>query len=880
MNYFTQQTPRKNIFRTRILHMLLLLTAALVLVRLSVPDGCLFGSETDWFCQHVTIADYMRKQFYTTGNLFPDWSGLGCGSNFYDLSYYGFLRPDILISYFLPGISTETIIQAYAIGEIILGACLLYLWLCCRKIKETFCLTAALLYLSSNCLFQAHRQIMFVNYLPFSILAFWSIDTLAEIPAYESHTKTWFPIHTGLAVSLFLVLIHSFYFFPSCFAACTLYFFYRTKKNRRPWKIYLASVTLSVSLAMFLLLPTGLAILENKKDVKATATETLLSLNPSMNSLLYSAYGCGLTVLCLYTLLLSIARKKTRCFAIALCILFSLPVCYWILNGTLYARPKSLIPFQPLILLLTARTLEELSEKRLRHSLPLALASMMPVLVQIIALPSNHRLLLIADLLVLLGYVLLSQRTLLRRLTFRRFLHIPEKWRLSRITPVLPLALCIVPFLLFLQTAKTDTYVSSSVHSREAFSRKEFLETCRSSYARTDLLEAPMTNTNYAAFGSQNKSTLYSSVSNSSYNHFFYDILKMPVSIRNRVAMTGDVNPFQEYLLGIRYLQTTQSKLPAGYEIRRQKGEAVLAENSQVLPLAYGSTSLLKESSFDALSYPQNLDTLMNRTIVPDTRISEFQKPHALSTATGHSASGDLFQPYQSKMEPYPLPEHLLERPETDRETTVTRSLPTPVADAVLLLSFDIDYHGKRDVSVTVNGIRNCLSGSNAPYPNRNTCFTYMLTQDQPLTDLKIHFSKGNYKIRRIRAYTLPLSAFSHPGIVPFTYGKSEGKELLHGTLDMKQDGCFVTSFAYSNGYQAFVDGKKVQPIKINKAFVGFPLKAGHHEITLSFRAPGKSAGCCISLLALCYLLPGCLQGAPAFTSVSQVRRRKKLPEL
>ena len=89
--------PQKFTWRNAIT-LLLLLTAGSLLILLLIPSGSWFGSETDWYSQHVTIADYMRKNFYATGSLFPDFTGLGGGTNFFSLSYYGFMRPDVLIS--------------------------------------------------------------------------------------------------------------------------------------------------------------------------------------------------------------------------------------------------------------------------------------------------------------------------------------------------------------------------------------------------------------------------------------------------------------------------------------------------------------------------------------------------------------------------------------------------------------------------------------------------------------------------------------------------------------------------------------------------------------------------------------------------------------
>ena len=369
-----------------------------------------------------------------------------------------------------------------------------------------------------------------------------------------------------------------------------------------------------------------------------------------------------------------------------------------------------------------------------------------------------------------------------------------------------------------------------------------------------DTLERPYTNSNYMVWGAQNRSSIYSSISNSEYNQFYYDTLRNSISNRNRVAVTMHSNPFQEYLMGVRYIQTTKELLPAGYQVKAEKNGHVLAENDQVLPLAYGSTALMSEAAFDQLSYPQNLDTLTNRTIVSDSGLS------------GSS-------PYQSQMKSYTLPKDFFARKTTKKQVSVTQKLPQSISPSqLLLLSFDVIYDGASDVSVSVNRIKNCLSGSNAPYPNHNNSFTYMLSSEQGLTDLDLVFSKGNYKISNVTAYTLPLSTLHHPGVVTFHNQATSGSELLKGTISMDQDGYFVTSYAYAKGYQAFVDGKEVPVQTVNKAFAGFPLKKGAHEIQLKFHAPGKRAGLLISLITSCGLLFESL-----LYSVLAIRHKKRI---
>ena len=88
--------------------------------------------------------------------------------------------------------------------------------------------------------------------------------------------------HIGLIFALFFCILHSFYFFPSCFVAGILYICHllpdylkqipaeaRKKTKHKIWWNYIVDVSFAVAMNLFLLLPTGLAILGNKKDTGA-----------------------------------------------------------------------------------------------------------------------------------------------------------------------------------------------------------------------------------------------------------------------------------------------------------------------------------------------------------------------------------------------------------------------------------------------------------------------------------------------------------------------------------------------------------------------------------------------------------------------------------
>ena len=136
-----------------------------------------FGSTIDWDTQHYLFPDYFRKLFYQTKDLFPNFAfHLGNGQNIYNLSYYGYLSPIILISYLLPFIKMITYIQVSSVFLVWLSIVLLYKWLRKQFEFKTTAFSIIIFTLTSSLLFNAHKQIMFINYLPFLILGLIAVD--------------------------------------------------------------------------------------------------------------------------------------------------------------------------------------------------------------------------------------------------------------------------------------------------------------------------------------------------------------------------------------------------------------------------------------------------------------------------------------------------------------------------------------------------------------------------------------------------------------------------------------------------------------------------------------------------------------------------------
>ncbi len=446
----------------RAAHLLLSCLALLLALGPAAVRGEFFGYGSDWLSQHLPLAETLRSAMLDSGRLLPLYLHLGGGSSVYDFAYYGLLRPDILLGCLFPQVGMEYLLAGYSLAGIVLGTNLLFWWLRRRLRSEPSgaraAAFAAMLYAAATCLFHAHNQLMFVNYLPFLILTLIGIDRMAE------QGKGAWLVTSGLS----LVYLHSFYYSISCLAVCGIYAIdwvrgmrsacraitgmrctsepigtmrgdhaqahvcnlrgtregecpactgklrrsesgTKCEKRAKSFVLRLAGcVCLSIGLCAVLLLPTGLDILSGSKDGGVFAAQLKL-LDLTLEGMLYMPYGMGLTLISLYCLLTALAQRKTRFLAICMLAIVTIPAVSLLLNGLLYARGKILIPFLLPMLLLCAQVLcgfLQGSEKPPLWAGALCLVPWAAACAESSSILTNR--LLLIDWLLLLGWILLD----------------------------------------------------------------------------------------------------------------------------------------------------------------------------------------------------------------------------------------------------------------------------------------------------------------------------------------------------------------------------------------------------------------------------------------------------------------------------------------
>lgn len=839
----------------------------IILITAVIPDGYVYGSNTDWLSQHVTLAETIRNACLEQHTLLPSWIGLGGGSNGYQFAYYGFLRPDILIGCLLPQIPMVDIIIGYMTAVYLCSVLLVYIWLRSERISPLLAWLGSMLFMTAGCLFHMHRQIMFVNYLPFMLLAFLCI---------RKQRYKWLPL------CLLLICLSSFYFSISAFAAVGWYW-YRTE-GKRFWrgsflKRYIPSTVLAAAMAAALLLPTALVLLEHSRLGTDTGLLKLLELfgpNPVFNNILFNEYGMGLTLICFYAILAGLKIKNFRKDSILFLMFGMFGIFSYVLNGTLYTRPKILIPFMPLVILHCVRYAEICRktagpvrvpepDSRYPEQAPIYGMQLPPLWPFAVMLPvsllwfSQEQFPWILLDLAILFCLCLAIR--LRRKYARPSFSAASGW----LTAVL---LLISPMGMYLTTAGTEDWVKESEIS-PGFTADELRQVQFDPLYHFDSLLRPLVDGNELNT-SLHRSTMYSSVTNGEYSELYYDTLMTPVRINNRVALLTSDNPFMLNLLGVRYLETTDGHIPAGYETILKSGKNVIVENPDVLPSVYFTDDTVSQEWFDTLDPLPKLDIITRKTVVEDSSREGLQDSSTSSSqsssqngAAGGSA-GNNMRPYSPELSQTDLPEGLdINRTDSgweiraEKECTLTLDIGNPQPGSIVLCQFEVENLTTQAVVIDINNIRNKLSGMFAPYPNGNDQFHYQFSADSStgVDRLEITFSKGHYRLNDIQWYLYDQSLLNQKNYTPLTADQSTGSGST-GIMDTKytitaeNDGYIATSIPMQNGLEILVDGKPSELVRVNQAFAGTYLEKGEHTIEFHFSTPGKTAGCAVSTAA------------------------------
>lgn len=807
------------------LNIIILTIFFITIILITIGNDYLYGSTLDWASQHSEIPDYFRTLFYSDFSLFPDFApNIGSGQNIYNLSYYGLFNPVIMFSYFLPFISMKTYIQISSMFLVYMSIILFYYYLRSHKFNEksSFLGTIAF-FTASPLLFHSHRHIMFMNYMPFLIMALIGVDKY-----FKENNKSL------LCLSTILIILMSYYYSIPAILVIVIYgvYSYIQKHKKITFKSFIQDglkfifpIICAILTCGVLLIPTFYVILTSRleSEVIINLKELLI---PAINIkyLTYNSYGIGLTAFALIALIvLGLSKKKEDIYlTIALTAPIIFPIINYILNATMYINSKTLIPFLPLYALVVTQLFDKVFKREINIKKVVAITLIITGILLLTNKAYNYFYLdLATSLIIIILTIKLKKENILKIFT----------------------TICLV--LYSIGTNKSDTLVQKSdYYHKDNINQKELASKIEDKYSHTSLYNYKLENINYTYENLNiNQNTIYSSTNNKYYNIFFFDTFANVMQSRNRLILSSNENLLFLMFTNNKYLIGNDIDVK-GYREIEKIGNTSLYQNDNVLPYMYVSYKNYNEGEFNKQKFPYTNEILLNNTIVESSENKTFD-------TTIKEIPKDEFEIKYIDENLTVEGNRIIAR----KDGKMIIDVPYELQDNILFIDFDLKPQSckKGDLTIDINNHRNKLTCREWKYYNGNTDFSYVIS-DNYLDNLTITFTKGTYDISNLKIYYMNYHDIEDikQNVTEVQIDKKNSKtDKIIAEVEAKENGYFVTTFPYDNGFKVKVDGKEIEHEKVNTAYLGFKIEKGKHKIEINYTSPFKNLGIITSILGV-----------------------------
>lgn len=861
-----------------------------ILFLLQNTSHTIAGSQIDWISQHTVLAEYFRQRFYSTHEFFPQFaSELGGGQNIYNFAYYGLYSPLVLLSYAFPFLSMEVWFQIMGILTHTADGVLCFFWLN-RHLKKPYSICGAMVLMcSSAVVYHTYAQVMFVDYLPFLLLMLIGVDTCRK-------TKG----KVLLIIGVMGTVLTSFYFAPAAFTAVGIYVLCGTKIESTGkgtgrlksvllflkdclWQLF--PVFYGIVLSAFYLCPVLCTLAGGRSGGKDIQAADLFVPDVTVGKYLYKPYGLGMTAIAVMAVCMWIIRgrkigKERWKLALLLAVIFLLPVFPWLLNGGLYARSKAFLPFLPLVCFLTASFLETLSDQNQIFSgkqlLTCFAAAGAVLLYGAVGSSGEEQLLLVLDL-VMIGVGLLFTGTGLSSLFMSRGRQVKSKWldRPDGLTAILTLMMVLAVSIgtaVLSRDTHTERALIQELHDPGVRIAAETILSEESYAVRMEVRgdrEYEKANQNRILTAGQNLTTCYSSVENPWYTRF-RQAIGLEKSTRNRLMLDAQRNPLFLRFMGVKYLiggdcpeGWTEVSLSGEAENQKEKvsagGQPRVYRQEKAAPLFYLTAQTMGEKAFQNLTWQEKQIGLLEYAIVPEQKESSQEKAGMENAGKDAEASlsecGVTFAGTESsdKTVSYTEAGKLRIRLKKAAAGRIFMERETQKGE-YLFLSFRVkNNQSGKDVSVTVNGTKNKLSSIHTDYATGDDTFHYVFALPEGTKELSVIYGSGDYELEDISCLTGSVDENRNRSLYqnPVQLTQSSSGNGYEGLVQADDSGWLVTSLPYDENFHITVDGKEIQPERVNTAFLGVCIQEGNHQVKIWYESAGSQAGLLLSGVAV-----------------------------
>ena len=797
----------------------------------------LYGSTIDWDTQHFAIPDYIRTLFYRTHQIIPNFAfNMGMGQNIFNLSYYGFLNPIILISYFLPFLKMVDYIQISSVLIVITSCILFYKWQLNKFDSKTAFLGTLIFLSASPILFHSHRHIMYMNYMPFLIMAMMGVDNY-----FNDNKKAL------LIVSVFLIIMTSYFFSVPSLLMITIYGIYKyleKNKNIKPSIFikdgfkYISILFIGILMASIILLPTLYVLFNGRTDTSFTI-DLFNILKPSMSirRLFYGEYNPGMTFIFVFALVNYFinGNKEHKFLSVITVLILIIPIFAFILNGTMYIDTKVFIPFIPLFGLMVASTINDLLKNNKNMFKILYITYIIGIIMIIFNTKSRLAPMFIIDVLLLMSSVYLYMKKKNKYILY--------------IALIIP---CIT--LITINLFSDQLYQKDKLQLLENASYNKLIE--KALLKETNIYRlindnSPLQNMNRIHNINHYSSTIYSSTSNDNYKNYYYNYSGNEINQRSYGKISSSKNLFYNMAIGNKYHISNASSMLGYSPLYTMEGNTIYANNN-VLPIIYASSNIISKKEVDELSFPYNMDALLRYIVVDSFSNTNHYVTNIKEIYPNYEITEEKNIKIKELNDSYKI---------ISSDGHMKIKVDNLSNNEILIISFKVANNNtckEKDLTIHINGIKNTLTCSDWKYHNGNYEFKYVISSNDKIKELKIKFSEGIFNISDIKTYIADYNDLKDVkkdvDEMIFDKEKTLG-DVIEGTINVRENGFLNMSVPYDKGFKLYIDDKETDYVKTNYDFMGTPISAGVHKIRIEYKAPLLREGLIISAIGFVLLL-------------------------
>ena len=334
----------------------------------------------------------------------------------------------------------------------------------------------------------------------------------------------------------------------------------------------------------------------------------------------------------------------------------------------------------------------------------------------------------------------------------------------------------------------------------------------------------------------------YSSILNKNLLYFYlYDLeIDMGRESVSRYATLGNRANLHSMLQG-KYLIRSRgdTNIPYGFTEIHSSAKYRVYENDYVLPFARSTSTVYEEQQLATVS-PVMREQAMLTGVVLDRTNTASPLPESTENllefdpvAVGATYKDNIIHVVERTGG---LNLNLTNPPNSDGDVFVSFHLETKAVDQGFL--------------VEVNDYQTTRKSNQSIYKTFVDDLTIRIPAD---STVRIRLPKGTYEITEIQVYSASYESLRKQAAQPDLTSQLsiDGSQVNLNYENMKNDDFLKLSIPYERGWKAQVNGKKVDVLKADFAFMAIPLDSGINNVSLTYQPPFFKLAAAISLVSL-----------------------------